>query len=335
MRSLLFLLLFSSCLWSPAQISKIRAQAYGGDAAASLKYAQALYKGRVVERDLDSAAVFLSLAKAAADVGVWKSISKAYSYGLGVDKSLDSAFTYLHLAANADDTEAQLELSEAFRFGQGVTQSDDSANHYLNVVAAKGDPDAQFLVGTIFIQSAFDAKSYSKGLNLLKKAAEQGHPEANLRLFVIFSERNTGTESDKYYSLVKAYSYGDAARQSDLPKALVYCAEARLTGRGTQRNDSLGVAYMQRAADSLNFFPARNRMGDLYWQGVVTGQQEPLIALDYYQSVKQSRTSNVEQRAAAEIGIHQVDQFVKQLQNYLLQAGGWVPSTTFNYRLRE
>ncbi|HHG85916.1 MAG TPA: sel1 repeat family protein [Bacteroidetes bacterium] len=336
MRSMFFILLVvGTSLLAHGQIRTIRAQAYSGDAAACLKYSKAFFKGRLVEQDLDSAAIFLSRAKAGAKVEVWKSIAKAYAYGLGVEKSQDSAFVYLQFAANADDTEALLDLSEAYRFGHGVSKSDDLANHYLNVVAEKGEPDAQFLVGTIFVQSAFDAKKYSKGLKLLRQAAEKGHPQANFQLCGIFSERNTGTESDKYYSLVKAYAYSYAASQLGVPKALYYCAEARLKGRGTTQNDSLALVFMTQAADSFNYLPARNRMGNLYWDGTVTGQQEALLALQYYQSVKQSRISNVDQRAKAELGIHEVDQFLKQVQNYMLRAGGWIPVTAFDYRIRE
>lgn len=318
-----------------AQIDVVRTQAYEGDALACLRYSQALYKGIQVDQNLDSAAYFMDLARLTDDPEVLKKAARALQFGQGTNKNEAAGTACLRKAASLGDTESMMELSEAFRFGMGLEKSDDSADFYLNQVAKLGDPDGQFLVGTRYLQDAFNAGKYTQGLSLLRKAAEQGHTQANWRLCEVFAERNTGTQSDNYYSLIKAYSYAETAASRDLPEALLYCSRARLEGKGTTRNDSLAAGYALRAADSLHYLPAWLQVGDLYWNGHITGQKEPLKALEAYRTVKNHKRANADQRASAELGIHQVDQFLKHLQNTAFQAGGWMPAGIYEYYLRE
>lgn len=318
-----------------AQMDKVRTQAYEGDAMACLRYSKALYKGNLVERDRDSAAYFMQMALLSDNPEVLKKAARALQFGHGVDKDEASGTACLRKAASLGDVESMLELSEAFRFGMGLEKSDDSADYYLNRVADLGDPDGQYLVGTRYLQSAFNKSKYTKGLSLLRKSAEQGHVQANWRLCEVFAERSSGTQSDNYYSLIKAYSYAEVAAQKDLPEALLYCSRASLDGKGTARNDSLAAAYALRAADSLGYLPAYLQVGDLYWNGQITGQKEPLKALEAYQVVKTHKRANANQRGDAELGIHQVDQFIKHLQNTAFQAGGWMPAGMYEYYLRE
>jgi TPR repeat protein len=336
MRSILIaVLLFLIALPASAQIDTWRAAASQGDALACLRLSQAFYKGSLVDPDRDSAAYFMQRTLLTDDPAVLKKAAKALQFGLGADKNEAAGAGCLRKAASLGDAEAMLELSEAFRFGMGVEKRDDSADFYLNRVADLGDPDGQYLVGTRYLQDAFDPAKYTKGLNLLKKAAEQGHVPANWRLAEVFNERNTGTESDKYYSQIKAYSFAEKAAAGAMPEALLFCARARLAGAGTTRSDSLAVVYTRRAADSLQYLPAFLDLGDLYWDGKVTGQKEPLLALQAWRHVKNHDRANADQRGRAELGIHQVDQFIKQMQNIAFQAGGWVPAGVYEYYLRE
>ncbi|MEM6270059.1 MAG: tetratricopeptide repeat protein [Bacteroidota bacterium] len=333
-----WMILFVCLGWGQSasgQIAAVRAAAYEGDGMACLKYSKALYKGTLVDQDRDSAAYYMQRALLSEDPAVLQKAAKAYQFGLGADKDEREALRILRLAAALGHAEAILELSEAFRFGMGVEKSDDSADHYLNQVAELGDPDGQFLVGTRYLQDAFSARNYPRGLNLLKKAAEQGHTQANWRLCEVFAERGTGTQSDNYYSLIKAYSFAEKAAEDDLPEALLYCARARLQGQGTPRNDSLAIRYVTRAADSLVYLPAYLQLGELYWDATMTGEKDPLQAMRCFRLVKEHRRANAEQRGTAELGIHQIDQYVKHLQNTMLQAGGWVPPRTFDYFIRE
>jgi hypothetical protein len=332
---LLAFLLLTAGMSAQAQIDQVRAQAYEGDQMAALKYSLALYKGILLERDRDSAAYFMRVARLSDNPEVLKKAARALQFGYGADKDEAAGTNCLRKAASLGDTEAMLELSEAFRFGMGLKKSDDSADFYLNRVAELGDPDGQYLVGTRYLQDAFNAAKYTKGLSLLRKSAEQGHIQANWRLCEVFAERNTGTQSDNYYSLIKAYSFAEIAARNDLPEALLYCSRARLEGKGTSRNDSLAAAYALRAADSLDYLPAYLQVGDLYWNGQITGKKEPLKALEAYRTVKHHKLGNADQRGKAELGIHMVDQFIKQLQNTAFQAGGWMPAGMYDYYLRE
>ena len=249
--------------------------------------------------------------------------------------NLSAQIAEIRQKARAGDPEAMLELSEAFRFGLDVGQSEDSADYYINEAVKKGHPEAQYLLGVQNLISVFSSSKYAKGMELVKKAAQQGLAQAQWKLSEIYNQRGTSTQSDRYYSTSKAFSYAESAAKQGHMEALVFAGEALLKGRGTTRNDSMGVAYMRRAADEHNFMPARLRMGDLYFNGTVTSKIEPFAALSYYKSVKLSDDSNIEQRTQADLAIHEVDEFIKQVQNHTLNAGGWTPPGAYEYLERK
>lgn len=237
--------------------------------------------------------------------------------------------------ADSGDVKAMLELAEAYRFGMGAEKNEDSADYFLQHAADTGHPDAEFLLGVQKLTNIYDAGTYAEGLALVKKAAGKDHTAALMRLSEVYSDRNTGTESDKYYNPAKAYTYAEAAAALGDKYGMVFCAEARLAGRGTSQNDSIGVAFMRRAAEEKRFTAAQLRMGDLYWDGTVTGSCAPFAALAWYHKVEARKRANVQQRTTADLGIHQVDQFLKKVQNTMFDAGGMLPTGMYTYRLRQ
>lgn len=234
----------------------------------------------------------------------------------------------------AGDSVAMLTLSEAFRFGKGVEKNEDSAKAYIKKASDKGLTEAQFLYGTQLMTDVFDLKTYDKGLNLLKKAAEKGNADAQYRLCEVYCTKGRGNVSDKYYDLKKAYSYGEMAALQGLPEALMYCAESRLVARGTTANDSIAVAYFRRAADEKTYVPAIIRVGNMYWEGKVTGKPEPYLAKQWFEKALAQKHANLDQRYKADEGIHFIDQFFKQVQNTFLDANPAMPMGMFDYRLR-
>jgi TPR repeat protein len=232
------------------------------------------------------------------------------------------------------DSVAMLELSEAFTFGRGVEKKPDSAMFYLKKSANKGHPDAQFLMGTELLVNVFSAPNYAKGVALLKKAADKGHVDAQYRLSEVYRSKGRGNVSDTYYDPKKAYQYGEMAAIQGLPEALMYCAEARLTGNGAPVNDSLACAFFKRAADEKGYVPALIRMGDMHFQGKATGRVEPFIAVEWYERALDMPQANIDQRGLSHAGIHRVDQFFKKIQNTYLDANPAIPMGMFFYRMR-
>ena len=237
--------------------------------------------------------------------------------------------------ANNGDAKAMLELSEKYLFGLGVTKSDDSSKYWANQALATGDKEAQYLVGVLKTSSAFDKQKFGDGVDLLKLSSEQGFPDASLKLSEIYRTRGTGMATDAFYDLKQSFSYGEVAAKAGEKEAMFYCGESLIKGRGCSRNDSLGVYYISEAATTKGFIPACLRMGDLHMSGHITGEIDPFGALEWYNYVLNHRRSNIDQRATAQLGIHAVDNLVRQWQNLILQAGGVMPQNTFDYNIRE
>lgn len=249
--------------------------------------------------------------------------------------SLCSQISKLKAEAKAGDPKAMLELSEKFLFGFGVDQSDDSSQYWLSQALATGSAEAQYLIGLQYTGMALSAKQYNEGIDLLRKAADQDHPASLLRLSEIYRQRNTGTDSDRFYNLSKAYHFAIRSGQLGDREGMTYTAECLLQGKGTDRNDSLGVAWMRKAADEKRFFPAMVRMGELMLAGTGCEHPEPFEALHYFRSVIDHPQANIEQKSLAKIGIHEVDKVLKELQNAMFEAGSFLPEEAFQYEIRE
>jgi TPR repeat protein len=234
----------------------------------------------------------------------------------------------------AGDSVAMLQLSEAYRFGNGVEKNEDSAKIYIQKSAAKGHTEAQFLYGTELMIDVFTASTYAKGVALLKKAAEKGNVDAQYRLAEVHCSKGRNNVSDTYYDLKKAYLYGEMAAAQGLPEALMFCAEARLKGSGTTKSDSIAIVYFRRAADEKNYVPGIIRMGNMYWEGKVTGKAEPYIAKEWFERALAQKHANLDQRGKADEGIYYIDQFFKRIQNTFLDANPGMPMGMFDYRLR-
>ncbi|MFN8396127.1 MAG: tetratricopeptide repeat protein [Bacteroidia bacterium] len=242
--------------------------------------------------------------------------------------------TALQERAWKGDSIAMLDLSEAYTFGKGVTKNEDSAKVYRKKAAEKGLVEAQFLYGTDLVVDVFSTTNYAKGVAMLKKAADQGHKDAQYRLSEIHRSKGRGNESDKFYDLKKAYSYSELAAAQNVPEALMYCAESKLTGTGTTKSDSVACVYFQKAANEKKYVPAFIRMGDMYFEGRATGKVEPFLAVEWYRKALALKHANIDQRGKAEEGIHNVDNFFKQIQNYYLDASPMMPMGMFDYRIR-
>jgi len=253
----------------------------------------------------------------------------------GLSGGLSAQVSDLLRKAADGDSEAMLKLSEKYLFGFGVDQSDDSSRYWLQQALATDDPEAQYLVGLQYTGMARDAAQFDEGMELMEKAAEQDHKESLVRLSEIYRERNTSTESDRYYNLRKSFHCATRAGELGHREAMAYAAECKLAGKGTEQNDSLGVAWMEKAASNGRFFPAMLRMGELRLAGVALSQPDPFGALAYFRAVMAHDRANVDQKSQARIGIHEVDKVLRQWQNVMFDAGSFLPHDAFQYEIRE
>jgi TPR repeat protein len=201
--------------------------------------------------------------------------------------------------------------------------------------AKKGHPDGQYLLGSRLTANLYDAKKFTEGMNWLKKAAEKGQEEALVKLSTISRTRNPDTETAKYYDLKAAYLYAEKAALKGNVPSLKYCAEARLVGTGTTKNDSIALKYMRVAADKYNDAVACVRMGDFYLDGKFGGKSEPFEALAWYQRALSLPYLNMDQRNSAEYGFFKVDKLIRQTHNSMMMSSGMLPSGAFQYQIRK
>jgi TPR repeat protein len=152
-------------------------------------------------------------------------------------------------------------LSEAFMFGKSVEKNEDSAKFYVKKAADKGLTDAQFLLGTELLVDVFSSANYAKGVALLQKAAAKGHVDAQFRLSEVYRSKGRGNVSDSYYDIKKGYSYSEMAALQGLPEALMYCAEARITGTGTTKNDSIACSFFPTCGRRKELRPSHHSHG--------------------------------------------------------------------------
>lgn len=241
----------------------------------------------------------------------------------------------LFTKAESGDAKAMMRLSEKYLFGFDLPKNEDSARFWRAKALETGDPDAQFLVGLEYTGAGFDQKRFREGMGLLEQAAEKDHPEALLRLSEIYRTRGKGTATDEYYSPTKAYSFAERSAINDNGEAMYFCAESRLEGRGTEQSDSIAFVYMRYAAIQLKYIPAKLRLGDFLLEGTGMEQIDPFGALKQYRQVVSHRRSNIEQRSTAKLGIHRVDQVLRQWQNAMNGASGIMPRGAFDFELRE
>ncbi len=237
--------------------------------------------------------------------------------------------------AENGDAKAMLELSEKYLFGLGVQQSDDSSRYWADQALQTDDAEAQYLVGVRHTASAFDKTKFSKGVDLLKLSAAQDFIDASLKLSEIYRTKGTGMVTDHFYDLNLAFQYGEAAAKQGDKEALFYCGECLLAGTGCNQNETLGMQYISESASKKGYIPACLRMGDLHLSGLVLGEIDPFGALEWYSYVLNHRRSNIDQRAAAQLGIHEIDRLLRQWQNMIFQSGAVLPQNTFDYNIRE
>ena len=234
------------------------------------------------------------------------------------------------------DSISMMELASRFSLGEGVEKNEDSARKYIRLSAKKGHTDAQFLLGTQLTSNLYDPKKFSEGMEWLKKAAAQNQVDALSKLSVIYRTRDDGdSETSKFYDLKLAYSFAEkAAKQGDI-NALKYCAECRLKGTGTTRNDSIAIAFLKEAGEKHNDAMALCKLGDLSLEGKMGGSVNLFLAKAYYDEALGLPYLNMDQINAAELGLFKVDRVLKSIQNASLQGSGISAPGSFEYPIRK
>lgn len=237
--------------------------------------------------------------------------------------------------ALAGDGEAMLELSEMYRFGLNVMRNADSADYWVSQALQTGHPEALFLEGTRLTGRLYSRTDFGKGIKYLKQAADSGNVAASSLLADIYAQRDPDTESARYYSLATSFEYRKTAAEGGDTESMIGLAECYLGGKGTARNDSLGRVWLETTVQKRRNLNAALRLGDLWLEGRFGKRPEPFLAAKYYRSVLESEKANIDQKARADIGLHEADQMIKRVHNAVIHTGGMAPAGSLFYQLRE
>ena len=236
------------------------------------------------------------------------------------------------------DSSAMLKLVEVFEFGLETKQYPDSAAYWLSKAADKKHPEAQYLLGIRLVKKIYDAKIYAKGVNLLKSSAENGYTEALLKLTEIYlengSDGGSGTVSASYYNPATAFKYAKKAAESGSGTGAYLVGDAYVKGKGVSKNYKESALWFEKGARLQNT-PSQLNLGDLHLTGKITGKVELMSALAFYRMAWINNRSTPNEKALADIGMHEVDQRLKQTHNLMMQAGLLTPGGSFQYKLRE
>lgn len=241
----------------------------------------------------------------------------------------------LRAAAGEGDTKAMMTLAERYRFGFDATQNEDSANFYVQKAADEEHPGAQYLLGIEKVRKVYSARSFDAGISLLKKSADNGSVDAMLKLHQIYLDKGGDTQSARYYSTKKAYSYAESAAQKGNPVCGLYCAQVLLNPRKSPTDDSLGLAYLHHAAARKKLPQAQLFLGKMYFEGKADSTRNLGQAFNWYSAVLNNKKSSLEHKTQADFAIFDLDQTLKMTHNQMMHSMFLLPEGQMLYRLRE
>lgn len=237
--------------------------------------------------------------------------------------------------ARSGDSEAMVRVAEALEFGRGVAMHEDSARYWMKQAAMKHHPAGMFMWGSWLVSRVYSASEYKEGIQWLTRAADTMQVNAMLKLSELYFQRNTGTEKDKFYNPALAISWLQKADSAGDKRAMFSLAECLATGKGIARNDSLAAIKFEQCAMRFNHARAMVRLGDLYFDGAITGRPEPFMAWHWFEAAYKNKTAGLEDRSLADVGLHKADQMVKQVHNLMFQSSPFLPLGAFEYRLQK
>src|SRR5262249_50104698 len=175
--------------------------------------------------------------------------------GRGVAKNEANAARMFRLAAQQNLPEADYNLATMYDLGYGLAQDYVQARHWYERAATdnKGEPDAEYRLGIMDEQGLGAGKNPRSAVSWFEKAAEHGSVNAALRL--AFSPPAGGGQSlpSEHY--------------------LFLAGEALANGRGVDRDESRGFAYVKAAAEK-RYEPALFTLATMYDSGRGTPKNE-------------------------------------------------------------
>jgi TPR repeat protein len=223
--------------------------------------------------------------------------------------------TALNLAlprAKGGDPAAQTLVAEIYSRGLGVARNAPEAAKWYAEAAGQGVPEAQFQYALMLIDGRHVEKDGERAYDLMRAAADAGNRLAQFNLAQMIVTRESGPSglekavsyyeksaraglADAQYAMAQAYANGAGGKPLDEAEArrwLLLAARQNydtaqldlgtwlIQGRGGNRNEQAGFAWLKRAAESGNV-AAQNRLAKLY-RSAIGNQGDPILAAAWY-----------------------------------------------------
>lgn len=174
--SVLMLLFLGACT-----LDTMSTASAGSEAMQAVKAGDALMK-QPNERNLVIAARYYKKAADLGDAwGAYKYANMLYE-GQGIPKDVPSAVNYYAIAANKNNEWAQYRLGEFYVDGTGVEKDPVRGRELLEKAAQQKNAWAQYRLGDIYLNGTDTTKDVERALKYLSPSAEAGNAWAQLRL---------------------------------------------------------------------------------------------------------------------------------------------------------
>lgn len=213
--------------------------------------------------------------------------------------------------------EARLKLAECFALGLDCPESQDSVQFYLKPLLDQKHPEACFLIGNAYLRTG--SQKINEGLKYLEIAADARYIQAVIVLLEVYSGKDaSGPFANATLAAKKndVFLFKTASRAPELkePVSAFYLGMCYLEGRGTSRNDSLALKWLEYSA-SWDFCPARLVLGDFWYFGKSSRGHDLMKAREYYASTQGSIKCTLTQQGAGIEGMGWIDRSFSMLWN--------------------
>lgn len=217
--SLVAALLLFAVTHAQDDLSKLIANADGGDIKSQCRLASLYLIGSRVNQDSDKAVYWFRQAANQGDPTAQTMLGRIYTHGVGVERDYVQAKNWLLLAARQGDAGAQSLLGDFYYLSLGVNKDWQVATMWYGKAARGGDADAQYMMGVMNDLHGGKSQDLPTAASWYRKAAEQGHSQTAFMLGVMYKNgegvpRNL-IQSYTWFSLAANDSIQDAVTSRD------------------------------------------------------------------------------------------------------------------------
>lgn len=228
---------------SDETLDEIIAHANSGDVTAQFYLGLLFHQGKRVERDIQRAIFFYTMAANAGNNKAQYNLGLIYMNGDGVEEDIAKAIDLFRRSAEQGNPKAQYRLARFYLAGQGIEKDETEAARLFTLAASQGEVNAQHMLGLTYLYGWGVEENEKQSFEWFLRAAEQGLPEAQYQVGHAFEEaRGTTLDYDA------AFSWMTKAANNNYTRAQVTLSWMYRDGIGVMPDASAAVKWMSAAA---------------------------------------------------------------------------------------